>query len=567
MSEREAGPAIGRTARRLAWTALAAVLGLACAGPEPEAVEAGALVVQAAAPAGEAAPAAVVVTLDGGTPGEQVAEASAVEPGLYAAAFPEVDARSGAVHGVTVEAFGAPLAGPALRGAVGGVQVSPGLATQVAVVMGPAAGGPGPAIGGVTSSRRWLEANEVAVLSVAAPEAGASTTYAWADDCGGSFQALDDAGGAVVWAPGPAAAGACRLGVTAAEAMSSKAMTSEALITGATASRALAAAPTATSTATAAIGLSIEACSPACDPRRRGLVTMGPASMGGELRLAPGAVLRAGYDFMVPGPHPAAWYAFTNPQVAFSYACDSGSAAGKTILVAMQPAVQTYQVSAGGEAWAPSGDPGSPLAYQGTYRIGQECRGGKVRILRGLFSATLASTARDTQVAVRWHYGAAGGPGPWSAPQAFDPGCVPLAAGLTVQGFVVSPPQVARLAIQHDAGTCLVDLTGTVSRCAGTFRAGRRYAVEALWYRPAGPAVVVKASLAATCDGPGGAPVTRTIDLGASPQRALFDWTAPAVPAGLSVGLACRLALTVTFSDGGARSTATTVPVAFRVAP
>src|SRR5262249_59944362 len=61
-------------------------------------------------------------------------------------------------------------------------------------------------------------------------------------------------------------------------------------------------------------------------------VSMGPQAMEGNLKVSPGDVLMAGYDFTIPGSHPSVTVQFFNPMVAFQAECVAGTGGG-TIVV------------------------------------------------------------------------------------------------------------------------------------------------------------------------------------------------------------------------------------------
>src|SRR5206468_3830657 len=61
-------------------------------------------------------------------------------------------------------------------------------------------------------------------------------------------------------------------------------------------------------------------------------ISMGPQAMEGDLKVSPGDVLMAGYDFTIPGSHPAITVQLVNPAVVFQAQCVSGGDAG-TIVV------------------------------------------------------------------------------------------------------------------------------------------------------------------------------------------------------------------------------------------
>ena len=150
-----------------------------------------------------------------------------------------------------------------------------------------------------------------------------------------------------------------------------------------------------------------------------GSLSMGPQAMEGDLKVAPGTALLAGYDFTIPGNHPEATVSFLAGSVSFqaTYASGPGEA---IISVALDDA--SYTDAENSSAWYPSGDQHSALVYQGTTTIPDLCNGGLVRLQRGgTFTATVASTDTSDKVNVRWHYSANGSSGSWSGTRSVLP--------------------------------------------------------------------------------------------------------------------------------------------------
>ena len=104
--------------------------------------------------------------------------------------------------------------------------------------------------------------------------------------------------------------------------------------------------------------------------------------MEGNLKVAPGATLKAGYDFTIPGDNNSAYVTFTNPEVTFTgVTCVSGATpTSSTITVAMP--TQSYN-STNGRNWYPSGDQSSSLVYQGSVSVPNVCNGGDVDLANG----------------------------------------------------------------------------------------------------------------------------------------------------------------------------------------
>ena len=114
---------------------------------------------------------------------------------------------------------------------------------------------------------------------------------------------------------------------------------------------------------------------------------MGPQAMDGNLQVAPGATLQAGYDFTLPGNTKSLTMTVSAAQVTFAVACASGAGPSASTLTVTMPA-QTYQIT--NSQWYPSGDQSSPLVYQGSAAVPDLCGGGKISLAKGgTFTATL----------------------------------------------------------------------------------------------------------------------------------------------------------------------------------
>jgi hypothetical protein len=148
------------------------------------------------------------------------------------------------------------------------------------------------------------------------------------------------------------------------------------------------------------------------------VVTMGPQAMDGNLRVAPGSVLSAGYDFTMPGRHADATVQFVNGRVAFNATCADGSGAGSIVVPLADASVLD---PADSSAWYPSGNPSSPATFQGQVTVPDLCHGGLVSLKAGgTFTSGIVSTDTTDKVNVRWHY-ADGGAGGWSGTQSVTP--------------------------------------------------------------------------------------------------------------------------------------------------
>ena len=116
---------------------------------------------------------------------------------------------------------------------------------------------------------------------------------------------------------------------------------------------------------------------------------MGPQAMEGNLQVAPGATLKAGYDFTIPGNNNSVFVTFTHPKVTFNVTCANGMTPAMSTVTVPMP-TQTYQSTNGG-TWYPSGDQSSSLVYQGSISVPNLCNGGNVSFQNGgTFTATIS---------------------------------------------------------------------------------------------------------------------------------------------------------------------------------
>jgi len=161
--------------------------------------------------------------------------------------------------------------------------------------------------------------------------------------------------------------------------------------------------------------------------RDTGSLSMGPQAMEGDPKVAPGTSLLAGYDFTIPGVHPAITVEFSGASVSFEATCANGSGGG-TIMVAFADA--SYVDAQGSSAWYPSGDQHNPAVYQGATTVPDLCSGGLVRLQRGgTFTATVDSSDPSRKVNVRWHYSANGTSGSWSGTTSVTPAALSQGGG------------------------------------------------------------------------------------------------------------------------------------------
>jgi hypothetical protein len=156
-----------------------------------------------------------------------------------------------------------------------------------------------------------------------------------------------------------------------------------------------------------------------CPPATTPLVTQTQA-MNGDQKVKQGSTLSAGFDFTMPGNHPAATVGFLGSKVTFNATCATGTPHSMTITVNI--ADQSYTDPLNSFAWYPSGDQNSPSTYQGSTTVPSFCDpGALVRLQQGgTFSTNVTSTDKKDKVNVRWHYMDVTGGG-WSGTYSVTP--------------------------------------------------------------------------------------------------------------------------------------------------
>jgi 6-phosphogluconolactonase len=121
-------------------------------------------------------------------------------------------------------------------------------------------------------------------------------------------------------------------------------------------------------------------------------ITLGPQAMEGDLRVIPGATIKAGYDFTLPGNNKPWTVSFTEGKVVFAVRCVSGATPSAPTFTLTLPA-QNYSVN--NSNWYPSGERSSSLTYQGAIAAPNLCGGGQLSLKEGgTFSASMTIAAR-----------------------------------------------------------------------------------------------------------------------------------------------------------------------------
>ena len=159
------------------------------------------------------------------------------------------------------------------------------------------------------------------------------------------------------------------------------------------------------------VSMRVEAAAPLVSPSGVGAVVLGPQAMEGDLKIHPGDVLRAGFEFTMPGGHPATTAVFTSGYVALQVTCPNSSSPPLTIPLHDQTVVDPEDST----AWYPSGDQSSPLVYQGTLIAPDLCAGAVMDDARGaLFTTAFAATDTVDRFSFRFHYSDNSTSGGWS---------------------------------------------------------------------------------------------------------------------------------------------------------
>jgi hypothetical protein len=171
-------------------------------------------------------------------------------------------------------------------------------------------------------------------------------------------------------------------------------------------------------------------------PTTSGVLTLS-GSMEGNLPVKPGDTLRTGYDFTIPGAHPAETVYVSGVEVTLTVDCPDGS----TEPIAISLPNQVYQVPAGSSDWYPSGDQSSSLVYQGSFQVpATSCGGATGHAPKGAnFVATFSSTVTSNPINVRFHY-ADNTAGSWSGTPHINPPSPPNWQLDFVTGPVLTPP-------------------------------------------------------------------------------------------------------------------------------
>ena len=152
-------------------------------------------------------------------------------------------------------------------------------------------------------------------------------------------------------------------------------------------------------------------------------VCIGPQAMEGNLQVSPGDTLKAGFDFKIPGQHPATNDYFSGAQVTFTATCVGVTGSGAITVATPETSSGYTDPPNDASDWFPSKDQTSPLVYQGSVSVPSLCGTKKMSLSAGgTFTSNLESFDTTDTVQVRFHYSADGSAGGWSSTQ----GAVPV---------------------------------------------------------------------------------------------------------------------------------------------
>lgn len=116
-----------------------------------------------------------------------------------------------------------------------------------------------------------------------------------------------------------------------------------------------------------------------------------PASMEGNLTIAPGDWISGGYSFKLDNTTHTATNLTVTSRVSLAVTCPSGGGTGGSILVDLGS--QTYSVNAGNTNWLPTGDANSVLSWMGSIQAPDLCNGHPMNNAQGaLFTAVLSQS-------------------------------------------------------------------------------------------------------------------------------------------------------------------------------
>ena len=131
----------------------------------------------------------------------------------------------------------------------------------------------------------------------------------------------------------------------------------------------------------------------------------------GSGKVEPGSTLTAGYDFTIPGKHPATDVLFVDGQVTFEATCTVRHRRRDDHGAAAEPGVPRRGER---EGLVPERRPQIGPHVAGIDHRSRPLRRGQVRLGKGTFSARVLATTTPVKVNFRWHYLSGGWSGTYS---------------------------------------------------------------------------------------------------------------------------------------------------------
>jgi hypothetical protein len=146
-------------------------------------------------------------------------------------------------------------------------------------------------------------------------------------------------------------------------------------------------------------------------------------TMEGDMAVIPGSTIQGGFSFTQRGNHPANSVGVNNASVSLTVNCPGNNTEQLVIPIPDS----SFAVAADNSDWHPSGDPSSPLTWQGQITVPGTTCGGQVGHAPGgaTFTADFSSTVPGVSTDVRFHYRNVGGSGSWSSTAAVVPPSAP----------------------------------------------------------------------------------------------------------------------------------------------
>jgi hypothetical protein len=190
-----------------------------------------------------------------------------------------------------------------------------------------------------------------------------------------------------------------------------------------------------------------------------------------------GSVVRAGYDFTVPGPDTTT-VIVSNAFEQLTISCANGKTPTVSSIMVPMPTVTYTAPFQQSNGWVPSGDQSSPLTYEGSFTLGDYCSGGTIDVGQPgqmLFAAQVQSNGTSS-LSFRSHYNdaALSKSGSWSATVSVKPTPMtqtPPALVQTTHNVLGEVSSISAQLAQPTAGDVLIVEVG-VSECVSPTTSG-----------------------------------------------------------------------------------------------